>query len=205
MEHVHNFIKRDVPAYTRGGIVLDVGGGHGRWKGVLAPYASEYFISDLYAPEADFRDDARALSNKDSSFDTVVCFEALEHIDDIGAVVSEMYRVLKKGGYAIATIPFLYPLHGNPSDYSRLTPHGLEYHFKKAGFDIVRAGSIGNLMTVLGVFAKSKQKNYGRTIPMVWWRMKLSFFMHQALIRLNRRYYYEDPHFFTHSYIIARK
>lgn len=181
-------------------------GGYGRWKEILKPYASAYFISDLFDPEADFKDDARRLSNKDASFDTVVCFEALEHIDDTDAVVSEMYRVLKKDGYAIATIPFLYPLHGNPDDYSRLTPHGLEYRFKKAGFEIVRTGSIGSLMTVLEKFAKSKQKNYGRAgTPMIYWRMRAFFYLHQILKRLNRRYSYEDPHFFTHSYIITQK
>ena len=173
---------------------------------MLAPYASAYFISDLFSAEADFKDDARRLSNKDASFDTVVCLEALEHIDDTDAVVSEMYRVLKKDGYAIATIPFLYPLHGNPDDYSRLTTHGLEYRFKKAGFEIVRTGSIGSLMTVLEKFAKSKQKNYGREgRPMIHWRMRAFFYLHQILKMLNRRYPHEDPHFFTHSYIIAQK
>ena len=205
METIHRFIRSDAPKYVKGS-VLDVGGGHGRWKEALAPHASEYFISDLFAPEADFKDDARKLSNKDSSFDTVVCFEALEHIDDTDAVVSEIHRVLKKGGYALATVPFLYPLHGNPDDYWRLTPHGLEYRFRKAGFEIVRAGSIGNLMTVLGAVAKSKQKNYGRQdIPMVYWRMRLFFYLHQILIWFNRKFYHEDPHFFTHSYIVARK
>jgi len=205
METIRDFIRDDASTYVKGS-VLDVGGGHGRWKEALAPRASEYLISDLFSVEADFKDDARRLSNKDASFDTVVCFEALEHIDDTDAVVSEMMRVLKTGGYALATVPFLYPLHGNPDDYSRLTPHGLEYRFKKAGFEIVRSGTIGNLMTVLGVFAKSKQKNYGRDgTPMRYWRMKLFFYLHQLLVRLNRRYYHEDPHFFTHSYIIAKK
>ena len=49
-------------------------------------------------------EDAQALSFKDNSFDVIVCCETLEHIPDVSKAVSEIYRVLTKGGgYFIST------------------------------------------------------------------------------------------------------
>lgn len=39
--------------------------------------------------------------------------------------------MLKKGGYVIIAIPFLYPVHESPYDYYRYTRHGIEYQLKK--------------------------------------------------------------------------
>ena len=202
METIHRFIKEKAPKYTRG-IVLDVGGGEGRWKTILEKYSFKYFISDLFSKSADFHDDARKLSNSDSSFDTVVCFEALEHIDDTDAVVSELYRVLKKGGHAIATIPFLFPLHGNPSDYHRLTPAGLEYYFKKAGFEIIESGLVGNLFTFLVLYCRTRLKEYAANKKHL--RKWIFIILNQMMIYSWQLFPKDDSHFFTHSFIIAKK
>jgi 2-polyprenyl-6-hydroxyphenyl methylase/3-demethylubiquinone-9 3-methyltransferase len=41
----------------------------------------------------------------DSSFETVVCSEVLEHVDDIAAVIAEVSRVLRPGGVFVFSLP----------------------------------------------------------------------------------------------------
>lgn len=77
------------------------------------------------------------------SFDSILCTNVLEHVANMEAVFREMGRVLKKDGYAVISVPFLYPVHESPYDYYRFTRHGLEYQLKKNGFKIVRKISWG--------------------------------------------------------------
>ncbi len=49
--------------------------------------------------------DAHNLPFKAQEFDAVFCLEALEHVVDPSRVLQEIYRVLKKGGYAVILVP----------------------------------------------------------------------------------------------------
>ncbi len=49
--------------------------------------------------------DSHSLDFPDASFDAVTCFEMLEHVFDPKAVLNEMYRVLKPGGYVVLLVP----------------------------------------------------------------------------------------------------
>lgn len=49
--------------------------------------------------------DAQRLSFKNNFFETVFCLEVLEHVQDPVKVLSEVKRVLKKGGYAVFLVP----------------------------------------------------------------------------------------------------
>lgn len=49
--------------------------------------------------------DAQDLPFEDNVFDAVFCLEVLEHLDHPERVVSEIKRVLKKGGYGIILVP----------------------------------------------------------------------------------------------------
>lgn len=49
--------------------------------------------------------DAHKLPFKDNFFDALFCIEMLEHVDYPKKVIKEIYRVLKKDGYAILLIP----------------------------------------------------------------------------------------------------
>ena len=49
--------------------------------------------------------DARRLPFADGSFDRIIAAEILEHIDDDGAVMAELARVLRPGGVLAVTVP----------------------------------------------------------------------------------------------------
>jgi len=51
-------------------------------------------------------ENALDLSFDDESLDMVVSNDVLEHVPDIDAALREAYRVLKKDGYLLFTIPF---------------------------------------------------------------------------------------------------
>ncbi|MBV9803780.1 MAG: class I SAM-dependent methyltransferase [Solirubrobacterales bacterium] len=68
--------------------------------------------------------DAHDLPFRDSCFDGVVCQAVLEHVLDPVRVVSEIHRVLVPDGLVYSEIPFMYPQHGAPYDFTRFTMLG---------------------------------------------------------------------------------
>ncbi len=70
----------------------------------------------------------------DGSFDGVICLEVLEHVQHPVKAVAEIHRVLRPGGMALVSSPFLAQYHGKGSgsqshesypDYWRFTHEGL--------------------------------------------------------------------------------
>jgi SAM-dependent methyltransferase len=49
-------------------------------------------------------------------FDSIVCFEVLEAIFEPKCFLKELTRVLKPGGYALFTVPFIWDEHDQPND-----------------------------------------------------------------------------------------
>ena len=71
----------------------------------------------------------------DESYDVVVAFDVIEHVEDDQKAVSEMYRVCKKGGVVGVTVPafmFLWSQHDVVNHhYRRYTSTQLESLFKE--------------------------------------------------------------------------
>lgn len=65
----------------------------------------DYTTTDLYSPLADVKADLRKLPFEDHAYDLILCNHVLEHIPDHLQALSELYRVLKKGGTLIAQVP----------------------------------------------------------------------------------------------------
>jgi SAM-dependent methyltransferase len=70
-----------------------------------------YTTADLESPIADVKLDVRDMHVfEDNTFDFIICNHVLEHIDEEHKAMSELYRVLKKGGRAILQVPIDYTL-----------------------------------------------------------------------------------------------
>ncbi|NNE03526.1 MAG: class I SAM-dependent methyltransferase [Eudoraea sp.] len=64
-----------------------------------------YTTTDLNSPLADVKADICNLPFKDNSFDVILCNHVLEHIPDDRKAMSELFRILKPGGWGIFQIP----------------------------------------------------------------------------------------------------
>lgn len=62
--------------------------------------------------------DIKNLPFPDGYFDLVLATDIVEHIDDDGKAMSEISRVLKKGGHALITVPAFMSLWGLQDDVS---------------------------------------------------------------------------------------
>jgi SAM-dependent methyltransferase len=108
------------------GVVLDIGGGrpayHDRaWHSAVRRIRVD--ISPKLRPHV--VGDAGALPFRSESVDAVVMCELLEHLAEPRRTVAEAYRALRDGGVVVGSVPFIMPVHNDPSDYYRYTADGL--------------------------------------------------------------------------------
>ncbi|MCR5059892.1 MAG: methyltransferase domain-containing protein [Saccharofermentans sp.] len=61
--------------------------------------------ADLYDPRTDLKLDITALDLPDGSEDIVFCNHILEHVSDYSKALSELHRVIRKGGRLIISFP----------------------------------------------------------------------------------------------------
>lgn len=138
--------RRAIPSRLRheSGVVLDIGAAD-RWLARFLDPAASYVALDypdtatqLYGTIPDVFGDACRLPFADNVFDAVACFEVLEHVQDPESALAEISRVLKPGGYAVLSMPFLYPMHDAPHDYQRWTEYGWRRSVSRHGLQLRR-------------------------------------------------------------------
>jgi SAM-dependent methyltransferase len=85
----------------------------------------------------------------DSTFDTIIISDVLEHIAQPDLLWSEMARILKPFGKILVSVPFLYRIHEAPYDYYRYTEFALRNFVDKNRLKIVELKTLGGLPEVL--------------------------------------------------------
>ena len=93
-----------------------------------------YFPVDLNIPGM-IKMDITNIEYPDESFDTIFCNHVFEHIPDDNKAISELYRVMKKGGLAVLLVPMA-ESYDTYEDWSIITPKGRAEAFGQ--FDHVR-------------------------------------------------------------------
>jgi SAM-dependent methyltransferase len=96
--------------YKRG--VLKLGGRllHVAPEACIAKRLREYcecISADMGAMNVQVRTDVTQLCFSDNCFDIVICNHVLEHVPEDGKALSEIYRVLKPGGWASLQVPLV--------------------------------------------------------------------------------------------------
>jgi len=122
-------ILERIPA---GGKIINLG------SGVLS-IDSRVIDVDFYPyPNVKVVADAANLPFEDGFVDGIICQSLLEHVADADAVIKEIKRVLKPGGWLYVSVPFMLSFHSAPMDYRRWTAMGLEKAFP--GFEETSSG-----------------------------------------------------------------
>jgi SAM-dependent methyltransferase len=148
-------LKRELASFN--GLVLDVGCGHKPYRGLLLSppsRASAYIGVDLPGnpySTPDLEWDGAALPRPDASVDSVLLTEVLEHCPEPGAVLKEVWRVLRPGGFLFMTVPFIWPMHALPHDEYRFTPFALQRLLRDAGFPTPCVAATGGRDAVLAI------------------------------------------------------
>jgi SAM-dependent methyltransferase len=69
----------------------------------------------------------------DHSVDGVLSISVLEHVSDPEAVLQEIRRILRPGGFVYTDVPFVVGYHASPEDFHRWTADGVRHLHE--GFD----------------------------------------------------------------------
>jgi SAM-dependent methyltransferase len=158
-QHIFNCLKhtpmhpqwialRDEEAHLRTiaallhGQVLEIGSGNRRLHKYL--HSDTCYIGLDYPPSGQRYDlrpdvwgDASRLPFQEASMDGVVMLEVLEHLPEPRTALLEAARVAKPGARVLLSLPFLYPIHDAPYDFSRITQFGLKRMAMEANLDII--------------------------------------------------------------------
>jgi glycosyltransferase involved in cell wall biosynthesis len=130
------------------GVVLDVGGGREAPLDAAWPLEVIRYRVDAF-PHVQPRmvGDATMLPIRAGSVDGVVMCELLEHIEQPALAIAEARRVLRAGGVLCGSVPFLFPVHGDPHDFWRYTESALRSLLADAQFHDVMVKAHGNRFT----------------------------------------------------------
>ncbi|MFA0960851.1 class I SAM-dependent methyltransferase [Roseivirga sp. BDSF3-8] len=127
----------------------------------------DYITGDIESPLAKVKMDIHSIPFEDNTFDVAFCNHVMEHVEDDIMAMSELYRVLKPGGWAIIQIPLFHPLKDSTyedasitdpkerekafgqSDHVRL--YGKDYadRLRKGGFEVTEDWYVKELEPVL--------------------------------------------------------
>lgn len=117
--------------------------------------------------------DIQNINLPDNQFDVVICCHIIEHVDNDEIAMSELYRILKPGGFGIFQVPIALDLEKTLEDKTLKTDkerkiahgqvdhvrlYGLDYFekLKKAGFRVVRDNPFINEWMPIDEFSKHR-------------------------------------------------
>lgn len=128
-----------------------------RW---IEPKARDYHTADIEAGIAMHQVDIQKMQFEDGSFDLVWCSHVLEHIPDDAAAISEIARVLAKGGLAVIMVPRWgkTTIEGDLPLQERIRVYYQHDHVRRYGADILeRLKRPGFTLTVRNIEELDRQ------------------------------------------------
>lgn len=136
------------------------------YKNIICPISknNDFFNLDIKnEPGVDIVSNCEDMKTiYDESFDVVLCNSCLEHVNNYLKVIYEIYRILKKDGFAIFSVPAEWPKHGWPID------NGLRIK------TIIEWENILGKKFIIDKFFETKKVEYGyATIVKIFKNLKL--------------------------------
>ena len=76
-----------------------------QFKKMYALQPQSYITADLESPLADMHFDIQHIPLEDGSKDVVIANHIMEHVEDDGKALGELYRILRRGGWGVILSP----------------------------------------------------------------------------------------------------
>ena len=76
-----------------------------KFKKMYASTPDRYVTADLESPLADMHFDVQQIPLEAESFDAIICNHIMEHVEDDHKALSELYRILRRGGWGVILSP----------------------------------------------------------------------------------------------------
>lgn len=132
------------------GTVLDLGGDtHAVYRSELkGPFTVTTVNMDPKTAPDMVHDLETPLRVPDASYDNVLLINVLEHIYHAQQLLEEAVRVTRPGGIIVVVVPFLFPIHPDPSDFWRFSGETLKKMLAELGVHDCHVEPLGS-----GVFA----------------------------------------------------
>lgn len=194
------------------GHVLEIGTGTGYGIDIIAPHCTRFVTLDKFASEATTQLPSNVefikaavppLPFADESFDYVVSFQVIEHINDDREFVREIHRVLRKGGRFIVTTPNRHmSLTRNPWHVREYTSEELFVLLRN--FDNVECNGVVGNDRVMAYYEKNRKSVHRimrfDILRMQWWLpASLLKIPYDIMNRRNRRRLHSENRDLTES------
>ena len=108
--------------------------------------------------------DAQDMPFHNEHFDCILATELFEHCERPNDFISESYRVLIKDGVLVFSVPFLFHIHADPSDYWRPTIYAIKTLTKD--FSDVKIYPQGNRLSVISDLITTAFNNSKIFVPL---------------------------------------
>ncbi|MFZ4590397.1 MAG: methyltransferase domain-containing protein [Ignavibacteria bacterium] len=159
--------------------ILDYGSGYTPYKNLALTKYKNYYTAEfpktsekLYNNKSDYTIFENEKTDcPDSFFETVLITEVLEHVYKPVNSLAEIYRILKKGGKIVGTVPFQMNEHDQPYDYFRYTNYSLTKMLEESNFKNINIQYVGDS---IGSLIFLTNRNFGFILKILN-RIKLGF------------------------------
>ena len=162
--NILNFLTHEINSLPEGSLLLDAGAGQQKLREYCSNlrYVSQDFceydgigdgrgLHEGYwdTKNIDIISDICSIPVPSGTFDAVVCTEVLEHVLDPISAVNELFRVTKKGGVLVLTVPSFSAVHFAPQHYyTGFTRYFWERVLDQAGYFKFEIRESGNILSV---------------------------------------------------------
>ena len=147
------YLQKETDFFTSNLKVLHMAPEQSFYKRFRAMKNLDYTTCDLDSPIADVKADIQDLPFEENSFDVIFCNHVLEHVDNDQKALSELFRVMKPGGWGILQVPIRYQQEKTFEDptitdrkeriekfgqYDHVRVYGMDYYrtLEYAGFEV---------------------------------------------------------------------
>lgn len=122
-----------------------------------------YTTGDLESPIADLHFDLHNIPLEDNKYDVIFCNHVLEHVEDDHQCMTELFRIMKPGGWGIFQVPIDSTREETYEDPTITTPEEREKHFWQ--YDHVRLYGLDYPKKLEAAGFKVEAYDYHNDIP----------------------------------------